>query len=90
MTGHQKAFKRVHHSIGAAIREELDNGGSVVFSTWRRGFIDAAKRQGISADITAAAYDCIIDRLKARVIASAQPLPAGVNILDCTFETTAA
>ena len=88
MTENQKAFKRVHHSIRAAIREELDNGGAVVFSTWRRGFIDAAKRQGISADITAAAYDCIIARLKDRC--TKQTAPKGVDIRDCTFESCAA
>lgn len=90
MTGPQKVFKRVHHSIRAAIREELDNDGAVIFSTWRRRVVDAAKRQGISTVIASAAYDCIIDRIKARLMARKQTLPAGVDIRDCTWEKSAA
>lgn len=84
MTGHQKAFKRVHHSIRAAIREELDNGGAVVFSTWRRRVVDTARRQGLSETMTAAAYDCVVDRIKARLLSKPQPIPKGIDIRDCT------
>ena len=86
MTENQKMFRRVHGKIRAAMKEEINSGGVVTFSTWRQGFIDAARRQGLSVTITAAAYDCITDRIKARLLSRPQRLPKGVDFRDCTWE----
>jgi len=75
MTENQKIFRRVHGKIRAAMKEEINSGGVVTFSTWRQGIIDTARRQGLSETITAAAYDCVTDRIKARLLSRPQPIP---------------
>lgn len=63
----QSEFRRIHSSVRRAIREELKSGGGVGFEPWRLKVVDAAKNYGWSTSIATAAYDCIVEQIKARL-----------------------